>query len=342
MKVDLTLSATGPVDQRAAAEEAEHAGYDGVWAAEVKHDPFLALGLAATVTERAELGTAIALAFARNPMSVASLGHDLQAVSRGRLILGLGTQVKAHVTRRFSMPWSHPAPRMREFVLAMRAIWDCWNNDVPLGFRGEFYSHTLMTPMFTPHPHPYGPPRVLLAGVGETMTEAAGEVADGFLCHGFTTERYLREVTLPALRRGRRRTGGVLDGFEVAGNPLIVTGRTEEELIASGQAVRRQIAFYGSTPAYRPVLELQGWGALGDELHRLSREGHWPQMGELVDDEVLNAFAVVGEPDHIAPELLRRYGDLLTRLTLYTPYDIDAQIAAQVANAVRTSRMPAG
>jgi probable F420-dependent oxidoreductase len=295
----------------------------------------VSLALAATATERVQLGTSIALAFARNPMSTAVAANDLQWLSQGRLLLGLGSQIKAHITRRFAMPWTHPAPRMREYVLALRAIWDCWNNGTKLDFRGEFYSHTLMTPFFEPGPNPYGPPAVLLAGVGEGMTAVAGEVADGFLCHGFTTERYLREVTLPALGEGRRRAGLPLSGFEVSGSPLVATGRTEEQLAEARTGVRNQIAFYGSTPAYRGVLELHGWGGLADELHSLSVAGRWDEIGGLVDDDVINAFAVVGAPDEVAKGLIDRYGDVMTRMSLYTPYAASAEVLAEIAAAVQ-------
>ena len=331
MKVDTGLSMIATADSRSAAAEAERAGYAAVWTSEVKHDPFVALALAATATERVELGSAIAVAFARNPMTTAVQANDLQLLSQGRLLLGLGSQIRAHITRRFSMPWSHPAARMREYILALRAIWDCWHHDAKLDFRGDFYSHTLMTPFFNPGPNPYGAPRVLLAGVGAAMTRVAGEVADGFLCHGFTTERYLREVTLPALAQGR----GDLAGFEVAGSPLVVTGRTEEEMNEARRGVREQIAFYGSTPAYRPVLERHGWGALSEELHALSRQGRWQQMGTLIDDQMLDAFAVTAEPGQVAAELLRRYGDIMTRMTLYTPYAIDAAVTQRIAADLR-------
>ena len=325
MNIDTQVSmTTASADTRPAAAEAERAGYAGIWTSEVKHDPFIAVALAATVTERIELGTAIAVAFARSPMTTAFQANDLQMLSQGRLLLGLGSQIRAHITRRFSMPWSHPALRMREYILAMRAIWDCWHSGAKLDFRGDFYSHTLMTPFFNPGPNPYGAPRVLLAGVGAAMTRVAGEVADGFLCHGFTTERYLREVTLPALGRIRA-------GFEISGSPLVVTGRTEEEMARARRGVREQIAFYGSTPAYRPVLELHGWGELSEELHALSRQGKWQQMGTLVDGQVLDAFAVTAEPGQVAAELLRRYGDIMTRMTLYTPYAIDAAVTQQIA-----------
>jgi probable F420-dependent oxidoreductase len=335
MKVDAAVPLEAPADIREVAERAERAGYAGLWATEVKHDPFVALALASTVTEHIEIGTAIALAFARNPMSLAVQANDLHQLSGGRLLLGLGSQVRAHITRRFSMPWSHPAPRMREYVLALRAIWDCWNTGTKLNFRGDFFSHTLMTPFFDPGPNPFGPPAVLLAGVGRGMTTIAGEVADGFLGHGFTTERYLREVTIPALAEGRKRAGSTLDGFEVVGSPLVATGRTEEQLAAAKLGVRGQIAFYGSTPAYRAVLGLHGWAALADDLHMLSRTGRWDEMPALIDDDVLNTFAVVAEPSTVAAELLRRYEDVMTRMTLYTPYAIDAGLLAEIAAGVR-------
>lgn len=335
MKVDAGLLTTGLADVREAVRAVEADGYDAAWTSEVKHDPFVALTVAATATERVELGTAVAIAFARNPMSTAVQANDLQLLSHGRLLLGLGSQIRAHITRRFGMPWSHPAPRMREYVLALRAIWDCWQTDGPLRFDGEFYAHTLMTPFFNPGPNPHGTPRVLLAGVGAVMTQVAGEVADGFLVHGFTTERYLREVTMPALRRGRELANKTLSGFEVAGSPLVATGRTGEELQLAADGVRGQIAFYGSTPAYRPVLELHGWGDLADRLHTMSLDGRWSEMAAAVDDEVLEAFAVVGEPAQVGAELLRRYGDLMTRMTFYTPYGIDSGVTAQVAEAIR-------
>ncbi len=305
------------------AREQEAFGYSGLWTAETSHDPFLPLMLAAEHTERIEIGTSIAVAFARSPMTLANVGWDLQAYSRGRFILGLGSQIKPHITKRFSMPWSKPAARMREFVLALRAIWDTWLDGTPLAFRGEFYTHTLMTPFFTPAASdlaPYGPPKVFLAAVGELMTEVAGEVCDGMICHGFTTERYLREVTIPALARGRAKAGKTMEGFEIVGPSFVVSGLDEAELDNAKTGTRQQIAFYGSTPAYRPVLELHGWGGLQDELNGLSKQGRWVEMGGLIDDEILNTFAVVGEPEQVGAELLRRYGDTIQRISLYTPY----------------------
>jgi probable F420-dependent oxidoreductase len=322
------------------AREVEAAGYAGAWTAETAHDPFLPLLLAAEHTEHLELGTSIAVAFARNPMTLAHTAWDLQAFSKGRFILGLGSQIKPHITKRFSMEWSHPAPRMREMVLAMRAIWNTWLTGEQLDFRGEFYTHTLMTPFFTPDANDvegFGPPRVFLAGVGELMTEVAGEVCDGFICHGFTTERYLREVTLPALERGRAKAGKTMEGFEIIGPSFVVTGNDDAQIAAAAAATRQQIAFYGSTPAYRGVLELHGWGHLQDELNALSKQGEWVKMGELIDDEILETFAVVGEPEAIAPELTARYGDVIQRISFYAPYASDPDRWAAVMAALRAA-----
>ena len=286
----------------AAAQKQEAAGYDGIWAAETSHDPFLALTLAAEHTSTVELGTGIVVAFARNPMTLAQSAYNLNEFSEGRLLLGLGSQIKPHITRRFSMEWSHPAPRMREFILAMRAIWDCWANGTKLDFRGDFYQHTLMTPFFNPGPNPYGAPKVFLAGVGELMTKVAGETADGFLAHGFTTESYLREVTLPALEAGMAAGGRSREDFQISLPGFVVTGGNEEQMEKAATGVREQIAFYGSTPAYRGVLDHHGWGDLQPQLNGLSKEGKWKEMGELITPEILATFAVVAEPDQV-PQL---------------------------------------
>jgi probable F420-dependent oxidoreductase len=319
------------------ARDVEAAGYSGAWTAETSHDPFLPLLLAAEHTESLELGTSIAVAFARNPMTLAHTAWDLQAYSGGRFILGLGSQIKPHITKRFSMEWSHPAPRMREMILAIRAIWNTWLTGDKLEFRGEFYTHTLMTPFFAPSATDldgFGPPKIFLAGVGELMTEVAGEVCDGFICHGFTTEKYLREVTIPALERGRAKAGKTLEGFEIVGPSFVVTGTTEEEIEAAAEGTRQQIAFYGSTPAYRNVLDIHGWGGLQDELNTLSKQGEWAKMGTLVDDEILNTFAVVGAPEDIAPELSRRYGDVIQRISFYAPYQSDPDRWSAVISAL--------
>jgi probable F420-dependent oxidoreductase len=305
------------------AKALEAVGYDGAFTAETAHDAFLPLAVAATATERLELGTSIAVAFARTPMVTAIAANDLQLASRGRFVLGLGSQIKPHIQRRFSMPWSHPAPRMREYVLAMRAIWASWHDDTKLDFRGEFYSHTLMTPFFSPGASEYGAPKVWLAAVGERMTEVAGEVADGVILHSFTTERYVREVTVPALERGLAKAGRARDTFEIGGPVFVVSATTEEATANAAKATKQQIAFYGSTPAYRPVLELHGWGEVGDELNSMSKRGQWVEMGDLITDEILDAFAVVAEPDDLADALRGRYGSLLDRLGFSMPYEGD-------------------
>jgi probable F420-dependent oxidoreductase len=322
MKVDggLGFSPGGVLE---AARAAEAAGYDGIWSAETSHDVFLPLALAAGVTERIQLGTGIAVAFARNPMTLAVLANDLQTFSEGRFMLGLGSQIKPHITKRFSMPWSHPAPRMREMILAIRAIWASWAGDGKLDFRGEFYTHTLMTPFFNPGPNEYGNPPILLAAVGERMAEVAGEVADGILVHGFTTERYLREVTLPALERGAAAGDKTRADLEVSYPGFVVTGETEADVATATTAVKRQIAFYGSTPAYRPVLELHGWGDLQDELNTLSKRGEWVEMGELIDDEMLHEFAIVAPLDEVPGQVLERFGKLIDRFSFYMPYQVD-------------------
>jgi len=318
------------------ARRAEATGYDGVWTAETSHDPFLPLVLAAEHTTRLQLGTGIAVAFARNPMNLAMVANDLQTMSEGRFMLGLGSQIKPHIEKRFSMPWSHPAARMRELILAMRAIWASWADGSRLAFRGEFYRHTLMNPMFDPGPNPYGNPKIFLAAVGQHMTEVAGEVADGMLVHGFTTERYLREVTLPALGRGMEAGGKTRADLQLSYPGMVVTGTTDEEWERARNAVRAQLAFYGSTPAYRPVLELHGWGDLQTELNTLSKRGAWAEMADLIDEDMLQAFAVVAELDAIPGAVLARFGDIVDRFSFYAPYHLDPeQWAAVVAGFKR-------
>jgi probable F420-dependent oxidoreductase len=293
-------------------EEIEALGYDAAFSAEINSDPFFPLLLAAEHSERVDLMTAVSVAFARTPMTVASLAHDLNRYSAGRLILGLGSQIEAHITKRFSMPWSKPAARMREFVLALRAIWDCWGQGTRLEFRGEFYQHTLMTPMFVPARTDFPPPRVHLAAVGPLMTEVAGEIADGLVAHGFTTERYLREVTLPAVNRGLARAGRARSAFDISAPIVAVSGLDEEAFVKSREIVKMQLAFYGSTPAYKAVLDLHGWGDLQPTLHRLSRQGKWQEMGNLIDDEFLETFAIVcQDPRQIAPRFAQRYAGLI-------------------------------
>ncbi len=302
----------------------EEDGYDGAWAAETGHDPLLTLAIAAGTTERLELGTGIVVAFGRSPMITATMANDVQLLSKGRLLLGLGSQIKPHIERRYSMPWSHPAARMKEYIQAMHAIWDCWQSGDKLDFKGDFYTFNLMTPFFNPGPNPYGKPKVFLAAVGHLMTEVAGEVADGLLVHGFTTEKYLREVTIPSIERGLAKAGKERASFQVSYPGFVVTGDTDEQVAAATKAVKAQIAFYGSTPAYRPVLEAHGWGDLQSELHPLSRQGEWGKMAELIDDDVLEAFAVVAPPEEVPVRVRERFGDVIDRFSFYAPYQLES------------------
>jgi probable F420-dependent oxidoreductase len=319
VKIDRGIS-NDPRHSGESARAAEADGYDGIWTSETSHDAFLPLVTAALATERISIGTGIAVAFSRNPMTMAYTAHDLHALSGGRVILGLGSQIKAHVVRRFSMEWSSPAPRMREYIEALHAIWRSWDEGEKLDFKGDFYSHTLMAPAFTPPPNATRP-KVFLAGVGDIMTRVAGEVADGFFPHAFTTERYLRERTLPALEEGLERSGRTRNDIEIAGLIFAATGDTDEEIEASADAIRQQIAFYASTPAYRPVLDLHGWGELQPALTDLTRQGRWGEMSSLIDDDVLDAFAVRGTPEEIPKQLAHRFGDVLDRLNFYRQSD---------------------
>jgi probable F420-dependent oxidoreductase len=326
--VDTTLG-----DLRSAAADgkaAEDAGYAGAFTGELNADPFLPLALAAAATRDLTIGTSIAVAFARSPMTLAYTAHDLQRLSHGRLLIGLGSQVRAHITRRYSMPWGRPAPQMREFVLAMRAAWRNWEDGTPLAFKGEHYRHTLMPPMFAPRPHGHGMPPVLLAGVGDAMTRVAGEVADGFLCHGFTTERWIREHTLPALEEGRRRAGLSMDGYIVKAAIFLATG-TDEEISAAVGKIRSSIAFYASTPAYRPILELHGWGEVGDELTQLSKAGRWVEMDALITDDMLHAFAIVAPPPQVPRLLAQRCAGLVNRVSF-----IAGPVRPDLLNAIQS------
>jgi probable F420-dependent oxidoreductase len=315
MRIDTGLGSNlASVPARTKAAEA--AGLDCLWASETTNDPFLSLALAAEHSQGVALGTAIAIAFARNPMSLAYTTNQLQEFSGGRLILGLGSQVRAHIERRFSSTWSRPAARMREYVLALRAVWAAFNDGAPLDFQGDFYTHTLMTPLFAPRPHAFGPPRVFLAAVGSLMTEVAGEVADGVITHGFSSPRYVREVTLPSLQRGLERSGRTRADVELTCPGFIAVADTDELLDHARASMRRQVAFYGSTPAYLPVLQVHGWGDLQPELYACSKRGAWGDMAGLVDDEMLDTFTIITKPDALAAEVRRRYGGVADRINV--------------------------
>jgi probable F420-dependent oxidoreductase len=341
MLIDTSISddAANFTAERIAAlvQDAEAAGVDGAWATEVKHDPFIACLVGALHSERITIGTAIAVAFARSPMTVATTAYDLQTLSKGRFTLGLGSQIKPHIERRFSMPRSSPAARMREYILALHAIWDSWETGDRLDFRGEFYQHTLMTPMFSPGANAYGTPKVVVAAVGEQMTRAAAETSDGLLVHSFSTARYLREVTSPVVEEALRSRGLARGDFEISYPAFVATGPTAEALATASRAVRKQIAFYGSTPAYRPVLDLYGWGELHVELNRMSKLGEWDTMTDLIDDNVFAAFAVAGSPGEIGPQLVERFSGVVDRISLYTPSPLDHEVRDQIVADVKAS-----
>jgi probable F420-dependent oxidoreductase len=309
MKIDAALTTTDLAKVPDTAREIEDAGYDGMYTFEGPHDAMFPLLLAAEHTTRLELTTAVVIAFGRNPMTLAQSAYDLQLVSRGRFNLGLGTQIKPHIEKRYSMPWSKPVERMREMVLAIRAIWSSWHEGTKLDFRGDFYTHTLMTPFFNPGPSPYGVPRIFLGGVGPRMTEVAGEVADGFMVHPFSTEKFMRETTWPALERGLARNGRTREALEVAFPVMTATNERERE------GMRPRLAFYGSTPAYKIVLDAHGWGDLQPELNRLSKSGDWAAMAALITDEMVDTFCVCGDADKIGTLVKERYGDLVQRVS---------------------------
>ncbi len=337
MKVDV-LSYGRPLAEAASdALAAQDVGFDGWLVGETRHDPLQACVLAAHQTDKIDIGTGVAIAFPRSPLHVAHAAHDLQVLSQGRFVLGLGSQVRTHIEKRYGAMWAAPAPRMREYVLALRAIWQAWRTGEPLRFRGQYTSHTLMTPAFAPAPHEFGDPRVWLAAVGPRMTRACGEVADGLLCHVFTTPRYVTDVTIPALAEGAAASGRIRADLEVSVPVLVVAGRDKAARADALMAARSQIAFYGSTPAYRGVLALHGWSDAHDKLHELSIRGSWDAMAELVTDEMLDAFTVIGAPGAIAGEILRRYGGIVDRVSIVAagpldPADLQRIIARLHAN----------
>ena len=301
------------------ARKVEALGFDCLWSAETQHDPFLPLAVAATATSRIKLGTSIAVAFPRSPMVLAHISWDLAKASSGRFILGLGSQVKGHNERRFSVKWEAPAPRMREVVQALRAIWDCWQNGTKLGFKGQFYRFDLMTPFFNPGPieHPRIP--VYVAAVNQAMCRVAGEVCDGLHVHPFNSPKYLRELVQPAVNEGLARSGRPRGDFAYATSSFVVVGDTEAEQAAARQAVKQQIAFYASTRTYEPVLAAHGWQDLVPHLHRKSVEGDWKGMADLITDEMVDVYAVTGTHDDVGRKLRDRYAGLLDRTAFYQP-----------------------
>jgi probable F420-dependent oxidoreductase len=302
------------------ARAAEDLGFAGLWTSETKHDAFLPLAIAANASHQIELGTSVAIAFSRSPMEMAQTSWDLQDLSAGRFVLGLGTQVKAHITRRFSMPWDRPAARLREYILALCAIWESFQTEVPLQFEGEFYRHTLMTPFFNPGPieHPEIP--LYIAGVNTRLAELAGELCEGFHVHPFHSPEYVRKTVIPAIAEGARQANRDLDQVTLATSAFVITGENRESATEQRESVRAQISFYASTPTYRTVLEAHGWEEVGERLETMAREKKWPEMPALITDEMLAAFAIEAAPDEIGPALKERYDGLIDRVALYLPF----------------------
>ncbi len=320
MKFDATLLTEDLNSVPDLVKEMEDMGFDGVWTPETAHNPYYPLVLGAYTTEKIELGTAVAIAFARSPMVTAYQAWDLARMSNGRFILGLGTQVKAHIERRFSMEWGSPGPRLRDYILAMRATWDAWQNNTRLKYRGEFYKHLLMTPFFQPPPveHPDIP--IYIAGVNTYLAHLAGELCQGFHVHPFHTASYLKDVIIGSIEEGAAKAGRDAAEVQKTCAIFVVTGANEEELEQDKVMVKSQIAFYASTPSYKAVLEHNGWESLAEERGAMARKGQWMEMYELISDDMLEEIAVVGTYDELPHKVKERYTGLLDRVGYYMPY----------------------
>jgi probable F420-dependent oxidoreductase len=326
----------GPLGEAAAsATRLADAGFDGAFTFEGPTDVFLPLAVAAASGADLDLYTNVAIAFPRSPTHLAHLADDLQRASGGRFCLGLGPQVRAHVERRYGSAFEHPVARMRELVLATKTVQRSWATGERLDFRGDFYELTLMTPMFDPGPNPFGPAPIWLGALGPLMTRMAAEVADGVLVMPFTTDRFVRERTMPAIVAGLAAGGRTGADVSVVCEVIVCAGRDERELAAAEAGVRSLLSFYGSTPAYRPVLDLEGWSDLHEELHRLSRAGDWGTMAELVDDDVLHRIAVHGSPGECAAQITARCAGVADRVAFYLPYEADLGCLAEVVAALR-------
>lgn len=321
-----------------AAQAIEAAGYDGAMTMENQHEPFMPLAVAATATERVQLLTAIAIAFARSPMVVAEAAHDLQTASGGRFVLGLGTQVKGHNERRFSVPWSPPAPRLREYIESLRAIWRCWEKGEPLAYAGQHYQFTLMTPNFIPPRNGFPPIPVTIAAVGPAMLKLAGRVCDGVRLHPFCTRKYIEAQVLPRLAEGLAESGLPRENFEITGGGYIVTGPDQESLEKTFEWVRYRVAFYGSTRSYFPVWEAHGLEDLGLKLHEMSKRGEWSRMAAEIPDDVARLFAAVGTHDTIVGEIEKRFGGVADALNAALTTEFDPGLTPDLIQDIR--RLP--
>ena len=334
MRVHYRLASKGLSAVPAEAAWAESMGYDGVSSSETSHDPFLPLTLAATATSRVSLETRVAIAFPRSPMVIAHTARDLQDLSEGRLRVGLGTQVKGHIERRFSAKWESPGPKLREYVESLRHIWDCWNGDGRLDFQGKFYRFSLMSPFFNPGPSRYKDPEIYNGAINAYNCRVAGQVADGLMLHSLTSAEYVRGVVKPSLEQGARERGRAASAAKLSGGGFIITGPNRSSIRAMEADVRRQISFYASTRTYFPVLESHGFTEIGQRLHEMSLKGEWAEMAELVSDEMLDVFCVRGEFDEIADRFLERYEDLLDEVS-FSPRTQEPIEEAQLRKIIR-------
>ncbi len=324
MRIEAALHDVPWAEIGAAAQAIERLGFDSIAQAELRRDPFLPLTLASVATTTAQLATSVAIAFPRSPTAVAYTAWNLQEMSHGRFVLGLGTQVKGHIERRFSTPWGSPGPRLREYILALRAIWETWQHGTPLNYKGEFYAMDLMTPEFSPAPLDVPPPQVHIAAVNTYNIQLAGEICDGLRIHPFSTPAYTREVIWPNVRIGAERAGRLLDTFAMIGGGFIATGATEEEVQAAREQVRYRIAFYASTRTYLPVLAHHGWEALNPALRRLIAQQRWDDLAAVIPDDILDTFCVAGTYDEIIPRIQARYEGVVDMIGFPTPKPLDA------------------
>ena len=339
MKFDSGTMIKNPAEGGPVFKALEDAGFDGAYTWEGSHDPFLPLVSAAMSTKKIELLTSIAVAFARNPMNLANIAYDLNLLSKGRFILGLGSQIRPHITKRFSMPWSKPAARMEDMVNAIKSILNAWQKGSRLEHRGEFYTHTLMTPLFNPGPNPHGIPKIYVAAVGPLMTKAVARSADGLLAHPFSSPKYLKNITLPNIDEGLQSSNRTRTEFDLSIAIMTGIGANEESHKKAVRACRDQVAFYASTPNYKAVLEQHGYEDLSEELNRLSKAGQWKKMGDAIDDEVLNTFAVISEdPDELAKEIMRRYGNQGQRIAPIL-YSGELELMTPVLEALKSNSL---
>jgi probable F420-dependent oxidoreductase len=320
MKLDTGLTTRDLSEVPGEARKAEELGFDALWSMEAGNDGFLPLALAAEHTNRLKLGPAVAIAFPRSPTAMAYTAWDLSALSRGRFVLGLGTQVKGHIERRYGVKWEPPVPKLREYILALKAIFKCWaEGGKKLSFQGKFYNLSLMTPFFAPRPHQYPVP-IYIAGVNEHILRLAGELCDGLHAHPFTSPKYLREFLLPHLNEGLQKAGRARKDFTIFTTVFVIVGRNPEEIAQARDGVRQQISFYASTRTYQVVLDLHGWGGVAPELNKLAAAGDWAGMPKLITDEMLDTYAVTGTYENIGDKVRERFDGLLDRVAFYTPY----------------------